>query len=459
MAVNIPSAVLIDVTGGTESLDDVYVAVAASGFPGNMARTGAPGSYVYTIIDNCVLRISSGGTLNMVDGDTLEWDLAGSQESIDIRSGGVFNATTNCTLIGDKNDTHSADIEIEGIFNLIGTSGNEVIMEQWDDIFWTCFAGNGPSAWDYVICRNPVPTESGGVMMYMYLTEMAEDYAHSFTNVTFSSDDDRGRLYLYGDLSEITFDNIIIDNIYEGVYGQALFKFSNSTFQNIYNIAQYQRGCNMSLPYKSSEAGAFPQGRDFLQQPKITYDNCIFDNNYTRGTTRAAGYTVYQTTIKYKDCTFQNANYGIMIYYGANTLLQGTTTNTCTDPLYWSGSRGKLFHVFALNLTIQDQSENVIPDARVVVSQSEDNEHHAFITNEDGQIKDLYQDDPVFVEKEETNDGVYTQWSDSISSGRYHNIKVMKDGYQVWTKNVEFIQDQTIIAKMLPITSTRFLPQ
>lgn len=463
MAVNVPSAALIDVTSGTETLATVYTAVAGSSYPGNMARTGSEGSYVYTIINGCALEVSNGGTLNMSDGDTLEWDLAASlAPALRIQDGGVFTATTNCTITLDKNDANDGDIWIYGQFNAQGTSGNEVIIEKMDEISFYTYSGNDPCDWDYVIVKDPVPVTAGANMIYLMYSLNYGGLAHTFNNITISSTNDRGRgIVLGGDRSNITFDNITMDNVYTAVHGYSasLFKFANSIFKNTYSYPFTFVAMSGNLPITSSQDNACPEGRDFLQQPKITFDTCTFDNNYTYGTTYAYRY-FYRATVKFKDCTFQNCSHGLRMENGANILLQGSITNTCTDTKYWpANNRGKLFHVFALNLTVQDYSGNPIEDARVIVTQSEDLEKYAFITNSSGQIKDLYNDDPVFIEKEEYNDSTYTQRSDSIAGGRYHTIKISKDNYQIWSKDITFTEDRTVVAALQPLVSGKLLPQ
>jgi hypothetical protein len=106
---------------------------------------------------------------------------------------------------------------------------------------------------------------------------------------------------------------------------------------------------------------------------------------------------------------------------------------------------------YELSLTVQDSNAEPIENAFVTVAQVEGNEISCFITNNDGNISD---ESALFTEKL-VNPTV--QWSDSISEGRYHYLTINKPGYQTWSRQIEFSENQTITAKLRALGSIQRL--
>lgn len=468
-----PSTTVVTITAGTGNLAQLYADIGNAAV---LAQTGSPGAYVYTWASgtaaNTEVHLQSGVTLSMSSGDTLRWNMASNDTyTFVIEDGAVFNMVENCTLTGDLNDTYENDVMIYGTMNCQGTSGNEVIIEQFDDIMFQTWEGNDPCDWDYVIIRNPIAaTSANAIMMMLSYYSNVGNLAHTFHNITLQSNDNSGNaIYVYGDCSNVTFDNINIDNTYYAFSGGGKIKLSNSTIQHIYSYP-FQASTSTVLPYMYSMVPDYKQqpARTHINQPKCTFDTCTFDDNYNSSTTSAM-YYVYASQVKFKDCTFQNCYYGLRMFYGSQILLQGTTTFTSiTDPKNWYSvssaftsvsSPGSLYHVQALTMTVYDIYGNAIPDATVWVSQSEGYEESWFMTTATGQVKDIFGDDPVFVQREEYPDTTYDNWSDSIASGRYHQINVYKEGYQPWSTQLEFTADRTVSAKLQPVLGGRIIPQ
>ena len=57
-------------------------------------------------------------------------------------------------------------------------------------------------------------------------------------------------------------------------------------------------------------------------------------------------------------------------------------------------------------------------------------------------------DFPVFIESEEISTDNREKWSNSIEEDRYHIITIMKEGYQLWQRKVEFTDDLVINASL-----------
>jgi len=144
--------------------------------------------------------------------------------------------------------------------------------------------------------------------------------------------------------------------------------------------------------------------------------------------------------------------------YGSVILWEGTNTFTnVTHPRTWDANYpGQHLHVYPLEMHVVDRNNNYVEGATVIIGQSEGKESHNFITYDSygdnpsagntGNVRDCLNDNPVFVYREETSAGVYTNWSDSIEDGRYHKITIFKPGYKMWTRDITFDQNRYIKA-------------
>lgn len=469
MAVTV-TASKVDITSGTETIDSVYTAVAASPFPGVMSKTGTdPGPYTYTFNGNILLEVSSGSTLNCSNpDDTIQWALTGTMNpSLQVISGGTWTAAEGVTFDGDSNGANNySRIYNYGYSSIQGKSDgtNDVVFKNYYEIRFYAYEGNSPHNWNHVTTEWNNSVSSNGTGLY-FANDPSIKPTHTLQNISITSTSNRSyaATFYCHDWSGCTFDNWTVDGTRYlfNTYGTTV-KFSNSTFKNVYYYSLIRSQSGGGLYKSTTDSSDMYDTAQF--QPKITFDTCTFQNNRNSSATEMGFYISYGAIIKFKDCTFAGTDaidpmsYGVYSRYNSRMLYEGTTTFTdVTTNRIWS-TNGSHYHVWPLALTVNDPNGNAIQDAEVIVYQVSGNEHWFFKTDASGNIYDVHGDDPVFVEKEETSTGVYSQWSDSIASGRYHTIIVAQEGYQVWQRRVTFTSAQTITATLIPTTAPRTLP-
>jgi len=452
------TATKIDITAGTGTLEQMYQDVEAVDATA-MTKTGTD-PYTYEVEGNRELEISNNVIVNMYnDSDVLQWDLsANSYPILDISEGGIFNVGDGTVtgddqqIIGDVNDTYYSYIYVYGSFNLQGTSGHDVVVTQYRSIyFFTADDATDVCDWDYVTLSNP--TLSSGYMLAFDGASQQVIPQHTFNNITISDTGGLGYgIYVYNGawLHDCTFDNITIDNVDRlYIYGASTIKFTNCTFQNIdyYAPLHYVSGGDLSVAHYNT-AQTETWGTKY-QQSKIVYENCTFDSNYDVSTKYGSYAVARGSLVLFKDCTFQNVAYGVYAYGGGIAIYAGTNTftNVTTADRRWA-TNGTHLHVRTLDLTVYKPGGAVaLENARVNIRQKDGKEEWSFLTDSNGNIKDVYGDLPVFTEKEETATGVFTQWSDGAGNN-VHVMTVSHPDYALSQQEIVFTSDQTISVTM-----------
>lgn len=397
-------------------------------------------------------------TLNIESGKTLQWDCNANRTPA-MQVGGTLNIAAGVTITADLNDTYQARHYFYGVVNCSGTSGNEIIFQQHRSInfymnYWT---GTTAYDWDYVIIRNPT-----GITYESIIFDPTDfrigNLNHSFKNITLTDTgiSRSGRPYFGpGDYSNIEFDSWTVDFIYginfeSGIFG---ITFKNSTFKNTttYSTIGASGANTTSGAYDTSKGHNWSRSN----QPMVRYYNCTFDavdlGYYL------AGYIVSGSVVMYESCTFKNGTQGMWSSSGV-ILSKGTHTFTSvSNQRVWQFT-GVHLHVRSLGITVQDNNGQAIENASVMIRQSEGNEEWLFRTDSNGQVKRSDGSDIFLVEKEETSTNNYTNWSDSIASGRYHEVFVTKQGFKPYRTQLTMTSDQTITFNMTPAASHLSLP-
>jgi hypothetical protein len=465
------SSSLIDVTAGTGTLAQLQADVDGVD-PGIFTVSGSD-PYTYTILGNRELQLNNNVTLNMQNkDDTLQWTLTANKYPIlDILTGSIFNVgdgTTSGdgqTIIGDSGDIRDSYIYVYGSLNLQGTESSPVTFTQYRSIyFYTAFISTNVCDWDWVVLSNPVL--NSGYMMAFEAAVWERLPEHTFHNITISSNDDFGYAMFFfngADCSGMTFDNFTIDNTYYGIWAYAAsFKMTNSVIKNIFlQCPHYGTGTAHASPhYVTAQTEDWG---DKWEQPKVTYESCVFGENYTSSTTEYAFYAVRRgSVVLFKGCEFKGESpgdpsaRGVYSLEGGLALYHGTTTFTdVTLHRVWANA-GTHLHCRTLDLTVYDENGNYLNNARVNVRQKEGNETWDFLTrsfttsdpsnpnrpDHDGQIGDMFDDFPVFVEKEETSTGVYVSWSNG--GDKVHELTVSYPGYITHHEELMFTSDLTV---------------
>jgi len=310
---------------------------------------------------------------------------------------------------------------------------------------------------DYVIFRNT--TLSTGYMIYFYGASTsawdASNVAHSFKHITLSDDGGDGYFYFqYGDYSAWILEDWVIDNLEEGhlLYNSSI-KFVRLEIKNTDDyVRHYHNGYKMTdSQIHTSKTKDF--GLRTQNQPMVVYDTCTFDAcdggvyNF---------YVLVDGLYLMKNCTFKNATYG-MRASDATIMLYGTQTyDTITTEKVWAAG-GTFLHVRKMDITVY-KPDGVTPleNARVemrtklvktVGSRDFPYEEYSFLTDENGQVKGIIEDSIYLTEKEETGDGVFTQWSDGVSNN-VHIITVSHPDYAVSTREIAMTEDRTVTVTM-----------
>ena len=442
----------INVTSGSGSLADLYADINDSEPFSN------PSAGVYQVNGNRTLNLQNDTTLN-IGSDTLQWNLTTNKYPIlRVYELATLTGGAGGKITGDINNTYYSYIYFYGTVTLQGSSGNNFIIEQYRNLsFYERPTSN--YTFDYVTLQNN--TYSYGYCIYWNRNDAtSQQNSHSFTNVTIQSNNHRGyAMMLYGDFSNVTFDNITIDDTRYGLYLQAAsIKFTNCTIRDVYydSLMIYEASAMWAYAhYNTSKTEIFNLGG--WQQGKIVFDNCTWHDNRNSQSSEICVYHVSRgSVVLFKDNTFEGASasdpasYGIQVYYGGLALYYGTQTfNNVTTERSWS-TNGTHLHCRKLTLTVKDHNGNPLEDAYVIIRQNEGKEQWIGLTNSNGQLKDVFGDDYVVVEKEETSSGNYDNWSNSIPDGRFHWIIITKEGYKTWQRKVTFTQDLEITATLMP---------
>ena len=454
------SATTINVTAGTGTLAQLYADLYA--YAGDaetyMARTGAD-PYVYAVVGNRVTRVYSGVTINMTNaGD--EWRLnptANQGANLTFDAGSTFNVVGDCIInLANVDPSKYNYFYGKGNMNLIGTAGHNVIIKNYYRGCRFTSAGN-TVVFDYVDFQTPGTYSTSNYAIY-FDASYETPTGWSFTNITLSNRTNSGYLaYMPSNgmnYSGITFDSWdSTDTRYGFSSIGALFKVTNSAFRNIsyYNTIYGGGGLPFYLSQYDSSYNA-----NAIQQPKVTFENCTFQDNYDASSTEYGFYLAYGSVVKFKNCSFvgvdDQLSQGMYATYQARFLLVGgvagqTWTNVGTNLTFSSTTNTGYYEVYELDLTVT-AGGSPLAGATVTVRQHEGNETHTFITDSNGQIKDLFGDLPVFVYREIlSNTPTYDVWSDG-SGNLYHDITVSHPDYQIDTRQVAFSQDRVITAQL-----------
>ena len=443
-----PTTSLINVTSGVGTLDELYTDI------GNATIMSKQDENVYTITSGggvCVLQLGEGVQLTISAGNVLRWNMNGHKWGIfHVGAGSKLIVGQGAILDFAMGSNYLTSVWLHGATEFNGTSSFPIVMQHAYQVSLRHFAGDENDSWEYVTVQDGLSSTSEAGLLVLFENYHGEKVEGIFNNITLKT---TGGYYnnaigfYCGDYSACVFNNFTIDSCYFGVvsYG-ANFKMTNSTIKNTYYWSIF--GPPSGGGYYYSKLGSPDQSTDTLQQPKVTFENCVFENNSSTEND-AALYNGAGGIVKLKDCTVKDNSYGFYPVGLSKFLYQGDITYTnITTANKISAYSACHFEVNYLDLTVEDYDGNPIQGASVEVKQASGYEEWKFKTDEGGKIKDCFGDYPVFVNNEDPLDGTKEKWSDSIEEGRYHLITVSKEGFQTWQRRVEFIDDLVVVAKL-----------
>ncbi len=421
-----------------------------------------PDAIIYTITTSTyrLLEISSGCIVRFEEFDELRWEKCTSATYI-------FTPVTGSEIIveqgftfdfgyagGGAISTAAYDpqrygyINFQGKTTLDGNSTNHITMKNYR-IFYITYALSAGCYMHYVDLRGI----SYSTHYYLQLSLTYYPIIDNLIDIQYLDiTDTRGWGYvLLGNGDQvvynpdyITLENWTITGINSFRSLCSTFKVKNFIFTDIINTPYtYGASRNSGCPYISTSKSGYITTRDF--QPYFMYENCSFIGH---SATWCCG-TIYFGLAYYKNCTFTNngaSYYGPYAFYGGTILLDASCTFNSMTLVGTISTDGLYLVTREVSITVKDTDNNPIDKATVSITQSEGKEWLSGHTNSDGQLLNIWDNPPVLVEKEliSYTGPTYTNWSDSIASGRYHTIVVSKEGYVQQELQVEVTENKTL---------------
>ncbi len=447
----------------TGSTGDGAAYVNGTTYPKAYIQKSGANPYTYSIAGQQTLVLNSSTKINQSNaGDILQWNsrTAHSTAIFNVNAGAEYTATSDCVLDFDTSDTYYTYVYWRGKSTLQGTSGHPVVMKHYYVLYNYSTIGNEWD-WDYVTLSNM--SYGSGYWIQFYSSGYGRA-SHSFNYLTISgpggaSARGTGMYFSCGfDFSNCTFSNITMDGIAYALQGYFVSaKFYNSTFKNIY------RGFDLTgvggRNYLTSYATTSYPFSTAINQPKITFDTCTFDTNYTLSSIYYMFYYTSNSLVKFKNCTFVKtgggaAGTGCYSENDSRILWEGTNTFTNLSYSYGWANQGTHYDCKTLTMTVYDHNNIAISGAHVIITHDSANDYWYFRTNGSGQVKDCFGDDPVIPYREQRATSAYVNWSTNVATpGLFHWVMVIKQGFQPWVRKVAFNSDVTIDAVLTPMAS------
>ena len=344
--------------------------------------------------------------------------------------------------------------------SLNGTVTNGIVFKNFRSFYFKAY---DTQYWRYVTIKDI--TYSGGYLFYwsnLNSPEIDFDMEYiTISNIIYPLTGGSGKAYgyvlLYAVLSELknwTFDTFGYFNYYVFPFPYTT-KFSNCTFDNLNTQLNIYNSGGVSLPYNGSKMHSNELiDNDF--QPSLCFDNCVF-RDMDLGSYPFQIYS--QSLVTMKNCELDGTSYPSTqkgIYISGNSVLNiyGGLTYTNIGGTKITNYGSAILHSREIQITVLDLSNNPIENANIGLVQSENKERFSGLTDTNGKLLNIYGDNPLLTEKEETSYGIYTNWSDSIAGGRYHNLTVSCPGYQTEHLQIEMTEDKNITVNLTPIAKT-----
>lgn len=435
----------IDVESGTGTLSELY-ADAIADTPGCMTN---PSANVYEVQNNCEIELSGSTDLTIETGDTIQFSRTSNGTTWDVQGSAQITFEAGSTYIADVNGTHMGYAYFYGGLDIQGTSGNEVIFDNVGRNLMYAYGLNGKSHnVNYLIARNLVSGSSYGLQFQPSVYSIVDSVTHTYENITVQGGpteaSGNGWLFYWGHGSyhNFTFNNIELTNgngflcyatsnlIIDG--GTALNGDIDHKYYGTAGVGL------MSSHYNTAKNENF--GDHNTNQNKTLFKNYTFDDGdlgvYTAGSI-GRGAVVY-----FESCTFQNAERAISVG-GIAVMYNPTFTSiSVSNYNYISNRNPTVLHARKMTLTVEDSGGSPIEGATVTFRQKEGRETWTCTTDSNGDVLDPSGEPIWLIEREETSNGVFSEWSDGTGN-QVHVIEVYKTGYEPHTEEVVMNQDRT----------------
>ena len=441
--------------GSTSSIAEVYTAVVAIQ-PNRMSYEIATNTYtLHALTATYVLFNINGNCTVQIPEDTTF--INQGYPATPTATGNVFYLYENGKLILNpgsriKFSSSGGYVWLYGIVSAVGTADNPIIWQSYRNCYCYSRTVAGETRFQWVIFKNN--TYSGGY--YLYFSQYNQYRARPiiFKNVKFTHDSSLkyGCPFYFspgGMYSNVQIDGFQCD--YTNailIYGCSV-KLKNGLIKNSAgtNIVIYGGGNVISPAYQTSKDDTtFPTGRF---QSMAVLQNIQFDKLATTST--YAIYAYCNSLVYVKDCKFSVTNgikyralyscYGSVIIQNNNDI---TALLSNSSRKVWA-QNGTILHGHQLDLTVLDQNNQPVNEATVTVIQKSDpsKQRWSGITNEYGKLLTIYNDNPVYIQKEQTSLNVFQDWSDPG-----HTLMVNKSGYKPSIQDLSFTEDKTVVVNL-----------
>lgn len=442
------TSTLLDVASGTGTLSELY-ADAIAHTPGCMTN---PSANVYQIEGNRELELSGTTILTIETGDTIQWDRTSHGNILEVQQNATIVFEAGSTMNQDASGDHMGYSYFYGRLDVQGTALSRVVWDNCGRNYIYPY-GNGSQSnggahtVSYLTIQNLVNSSSYALYMSPGQTTLHDDVTHTFDNIISKGGpteaSGNGWLFYWGwgSFHNFKFTNIDMTNgngwlIYgaSNVHVDGGTALNGDTDSRVYGTPG---AGNIASAYNPVNTKLFATQNS--NQNKCLFKNYVFDDGdlgvYTFGTLDR-GATVYLDS-----CTFQNATNVANLTRGILVLHNPTYTSISGSNFSYNG--GTVLHARKMTLTVEDSLTNPIADATVVFRQKEGKETWECRTDANGQVLDAHGEPIWLIEKEETSNGTFSQWSDGTGD-QVHVIEVYKDGFSVHTQEVAMTADKTI---------------
>ena len=339
-----------------------------------------------------------------------------------------------------------------GIVSAAGTEAKPIIWQSYRNCYYYSRTAGDETRFQWVIFKNI--TYSTGYYFYFSQYNQYRAIPMIFKNVKFTHDSQNKWGYPFyfspgGMYSNVQIDGFQCDHTNAILIYGCSVKLKNGFIKNSAgtNITICGGGNVVSAAYQTSKDDTtFPTGRF---QSMVVLQNIQFDKLASTSTYAIIAY--YNSLVYVKNCKFSVTN---GIKYRALYSLYGSViiqNNNDITALSSNGSRkawatnGTILHGHQLDLTVLDQNNQPVNEATVTVIQKSNlsKQRWSGLTNENGKLLTIYNDNPVYIQKEQTSLNNFQDWSDPG-----HTLMVNKSGYKPSIQDLSFTEDKTVVVNL-----------